>query len=75
MSDAKPIFNAALHLDAMAATMGLTITPDQRPGVLQYLNVARAMADVVAKAPTAADAFDLAPVFRPGTVGEEHGDA
>ncbi len=75
MSDTKPVFNAALHLDAMAATMGLTITPDQRPGVLQYLNVARAMADVVAKAPLAADAFDLAPVFRPGTVGEEQGDA
>jgi len=59
-------FDAALHLDAMAATMGLSIGADQRPGVLQFLQVAQAMAALVAAAPLNPDAFDLAPVFRPG---------
>lgn len=66
MSGTEPPFDAALHLDAMAATMRLSVTPEQRPGVLQFLTVAQGMATLVAKAPVAEASFELAPVFRPG---------
>jgi len=59
-------FDAARHLDAMAPALGLTITPEQRPVVLQFLATAAAMAGIVTAAPVPADTLDLAPVFRPG---------
>jgi uncharacterized membrane protein len=71
MSGAKPVFDAARHCDAMAATLGLTITPEQRPGVLQFLSIAAAMAEIVAQVPIDDASLDLAPVFRPGAQGED----
>lgn len=75
MSDASPPFDAARHMEAMAATMGLDMTEGQRPGVLQFLAVAHAMAAVVARAPLAAASFELAPVFRPGAMENDRDDA
>lgn len=61
-------FDAARYLDAMAPALGLTITADQRPGVLQFLAIAQGMAAIVGAAPVDADSLELAPVFRPGAV-------
>lgn len=73
MSEAKPdgvpSFDAARHLDAVAPTLGLTITPEQRPGVLQFLATAERMARIVQAAPLADGSFELAPAFRPGLPG------
>lgn len=63
MSDA---FDAERHLDAVAPTLGLTITAEQRPQVLQFLRVAARMAALVESANLPDDAFELAPVFTPG---------
>mgnify|MGYP001823770669 CR=1 FL=1 len=52
------------HIDAMAPLLGLAITETQRPGVRQFLEVARAMAETV-EAACPPDALDLAPVFVP----------
>lgn len=59
-------FDPAAHLDAMAPALGLCITPEQRQGVIRFLSVAQAMAEIVQAAPIADDALELAPVFRPG---------
>lgn len=69
MSDAKPAFDAARHCDAMAPTLGLTITEDQRPAVLQFLAIAETMAAIVFLAPLDEVAFEPAGVFRAGRSG------
>lgn len=70
--DDAPTFDAARHLDAMASTLDLTITADQRAGVLQFLKTAEAMFRTVKAVPLEDNSFELAPAFRPGHVG---GDA
>ncbi|CAN7253908.1 DUF4089 domain-containing protein [Bosea sp. LjRoot90] len=69
MSDAKPAFDAARHCDAMAPTLGLTVTEDQRPAVLQFLAIAETMAAIVFLAPLDEAAFEPAGVFRAGSPG------
>ena len=61
-------FDAARHLDAMAPALGLTITAEQRPVVLQFLAIAHGMSKVVLAAPLDAASLELAAVFRPGAV-------
>ncbi len=39
------------HVDATAATLGLTLHPDHRPGVLHYFALAAGMADLVMAEP------------------------
>ena len=68
-SDGAKAFDAARHLDAMAPTLGLAITPEQRPGVLQFLATAERMARIVQAAPLDDGSFELAPAFRPGLPG------
>jgi len=65
MTDAKRVFDAERHCDAMAATLGLSITAEQRPVVLQFLTIAAGMAAIVEAAPIDDASHDLAPVFRP----------
>ena len=71
MSEAKREFDPAAHLDAMGPALALTITTEQRPGVIRFLAAAQAMAEIVQAAPVAEDTLELAPVFRPGRVGVE----
>ncbi|MBX9909994.1 MAG: DUF4089 domain-containing protein [Beijerinckiaceae bacterium] len=71
MNLAKPPFDAARHCDAMAPTLGLTITDEQRPGVLQFLEVAHRMATIVQGAALDDGGFELAPSFRPGAPVKE----
>lgn len=71
MSEAKREFDPAAHLDAMAPSLGLTITTEQRQGVIRFLAAAQAMAEIVQAAPVAEDTLELAPVFRPGLAGVE----
>lgn len=59
-------FDPAAHLDAMAPALGLSITAEQRQGVIRFLSVAQAMAEIVQAAPIGDDTLELAPVFRPG---------
>jgi len=73
MSEAKRVFDPGAHLDATAPALGLTITAEQRQGVIRFLGVAQAMAAIVQAAPIADDGLELAPVFRPGR--PEPGDA
>lgn len=70
MSDSPP-FDAERHLDAMAPAIGLAITDEQRPIVLQFLGIAERMARIVATCPLDDSELSLAPVFRPGTHGGE----
>jgi hypothetical protein len=65
-SDRAGGFDAARHLDAMAPALGLTITAEQRPVVLQFLAIAQGMAEIVGSAPLDPARLELAPVFRPG---------
>lgn len=69
--EGAPPFDAERHLDAMAPALGLAITAEQRPGVLQFLKTAQAMAELVARAPIEDGSFELAPAFRPGRAGGE----
>lgn len=73
MTKTEPAFDAARHCDAMAASLGLTITPEQRPVVLEFLRIAHGMAAIVATAPLDEAGFELAPVFRPGRADAETG--
>lgn len=66
MSAINPVFDAGRHCDAMAPALGLTITPEQRPGVLQFLGVAAQMATIVQAAALDDGGFDMASAFRPG---------
>jgi hypothetical protein len=67
MDDTPNKFDPVRHLDAMAQALQLPVTPEQRVGVLQFLQVAYQMSEVVRFAPIAADTCDLAPVYRPGS--------
>lgn len=71
MSEAKREFDPAAHLDAMAPALGLTITAEQREGVIRFLVAAEAMAKIVQGTRMAEDSLELAPVFRPGQAGPE----
>jgi len=66
MSDDQPAFNAGRHCDAMAPTLGLTITEEQRPVVLQFLAIAQRMSETVFRTPLDGASFEPAPVFRAG---------
>ena len=68
MSQTKQGFDAARHLDIMSATLDLSIPPERRAGVEQFLNVAFAMSEVLKTAPVDPDCHELAAVFRPGPV-------
>ncbi|PZN94353.1 MAG: hypothetical protein DCF30_20475 [Hyphomicrobiales bacterium] len=72
MSKTEPTggFDAALHLDAMAPALGLTITPKQRPAVLQFIAIAHVMSELVQTVPLDEASLELAAVFRPGAVGQ-----
>jgi hypothetical protein len=70
MSDQKPVFDAARHCDAMASTLGLVITEEQRPAVLQFLSIAKTMAAIVFLAPLDEAAFEPAGVFHAGRAGD-----
>ena len=52
------------HVDATAATLGLTLHPEHRPGVLRYFALAAGMADLVL-AEALAPHDEPAPVFTP----------
>jgi hypothetical protein len=67
--DLRPAFDADRHIDALAPTLGLTITAEQRPGVARFLAVAHLMASALAGAPIEESTLDLAPVFTPGARG------
>jgi len=62
----KAVFSPSAHIDYMAPLLGLMITPAQRPGVEQFLNVAHGIASFVATAPLADDELAMAAVFTPG---------
>lgn len=62
-------FDADQHIDAVAPTVGLAITDEQRPGVALFLTIARGMAATVEAAPVPEESFHLAPAFRPGKRG------
>lgn len=72
MSETKPVFDAERSCNAMAATVGLSISPEQRPGVIQFLTIAHRMAMTVALAPLDTASFEPAPVFRAG--GDDPGE-
>jgi len=63
-------FDPERHLEAMAPTLGLTISEVQKPVVLQFLAIAHNMARIVEAAPLADDKLELAPNFRPGLPGD-----
>lgn len=62
-------FDADRHIDAVAPTVGLTITDGQRSGVALFLTIARGMAEIVEAAPVPEGTFHMAPAFRPGKRG------
>ncbi len=64
-------FDPARHLDAMAPALGLTITAEQRPVVLQFIAIAHGMSEIVRAAPLDPASLELAPVFRPGILRGE----
>ena len=70
-SDDASAFDAPAYLDQMAPVLGLDITAAQRPGVIRFLELARAMASLVELAPLPDDGLDLACVFEPGSVTGE----
>jgi Protein of unknown function (DUF4089) len=67
--DPHPAFDPDRHIDAVASAVGLTITAEQRPGVIRFLAVAHAMAAQAFAAPLAPDTLEIAAVFRPGSPG------
>ncbi|MGS4947136.1 DUF4089 domain-containing protein [Meridianimarinicoccus sp. RP-17] len=52
------------QIDAASAMVGLPIAAAWRPGVWQFLVVARQMTDILEAVPLADDDLALAPVFR-----------
>ncbi len=54
----------AAHVDATAATLGLPIPDDLRPGVLRYFGLAAGLAGLVMQHPLAPEE-EAAPVFTP----------
>ena len=54
------------YIDAVSPLVGLTITDAQRPGVRQFLEIVKAMADTTAAAGVPGNAsLELASTFRP----------
>jgi hypothetical protein len=62
-------FDAAGHVDRMAAAVGLTIAPEYRDGVIANMARTAEIARLVTEFPLPDDA-GLAPAFHPG---ERHG--
>jgi hypothetical protein len=58
-------FDAETHMAAMAATLGLEISDGQKPGVMQFLELAARMNGLLEAAPVPADTLELAPVYTP----------
>ena len=54
----------AAYVDRAAPLVGLSLTPEQREGVIQNLTVTFVMAELVTSFPLPDD-VDAAPVFRP----------
>lgn len=59
-------FDPERYVAAVAPALGLDLTAEQSAGAARFLQIAYGMARVVNAAPVDADAFYLAPVFRPG---------
>jgi hypothetical protein len=57
----------AAHVDASAATLGLPIPADLRPGVLRYFGLAAGLAELVMQHPLTPE-DEAAPVFTPAAV-------
>ena len=57
------------YVDAAAATLGLPLPPEHRPGVLAHFEVAAGLADLVLAQPLRLDQ-DPAPVFVPVAPGD-----
>ncbi len=51
-------------LDGLAALVGLTLSPGQRPGVERFFAIAQAMAARLEAVQLEEDLLDLAPVYR-----------
>ncbi|MDF1721246.1 MAG: DUF4089 domain-containing protein [Minwuia sp.] len=62
MSD-DTTFDAEGHMDAMAATLGLSITDAQRPGVIGFLQLAARMNGILEDVPVPVDTLELATVY------------
>ena len=62
-------FDAAKHVDHMAAVLGLAIDPAHRPGVVANMARTGEIARLVTDFPLPDD-VELAPTFHPGTLGE-----
>jgi hypothetical protein len=62
-------FDAAKHVDHMAAVLGLAIDPAHRPGVINNMAHTEEIARLVTDFPLSDDA-ELAPTFHPG--GQTH---
>jgi hypothetical protein len=58
-------FDAAKHVDHMAAVLGLAIDPEHRPGVVANMARTDEIARLVADFPLPDD-IELAPTFHPG---------
>ena len=58
-------FDAETHMAAMAASLGLGITAEQKPGVKQFLELAARMNGLLEAAPVPADTLELASVYTP----------
>ena len=58
-------FDAAKHVDHMAAVLGLAIDPEHRPGVVANMARTAEIAELVTGFPLSDDA-ELAATFRPG---------
>ncbi|MCW0183164.1 AtzG-like protein [Zavarzinia sp.] len=58
-------FDADTYMNAVAPALGLDIPAVARPGVLQFLKLAAAMAALVEAAPLGDDTLDLDGVFEP----------
>jgi 1-carboxybiuret hydrolase subunit AtzG-like protein len=59
------------QVEILASVVGLSITDAERPGVVRFFRLARAMADKVYGVPLADDTFEVPAVFLPGMSGRE----
>lgn len=58
-------FDPDRHMETMAASLGLEITPEQAPGARQFLEIAAGMYALLEAAPVPADSLELASVYTP----------
>jgi len=61
-------FDAAEHVDHMAAVLGLAIDPEHRPGVVANMARTYEIARLITEFPLPDD-VELAPTFHPGEPG------